>query len=477
MRFVLFALLLLNSAARALEVFDLRCEDLVAPVGVDLTQPKLSWRLDDSVNTRGQGQTGYRILVASSAGQLAAGNGDLWDSGQLASAQSLRVPYGGASLSSRQRAFWKVRVWDKDGNPSAWSEPSEWTMGLLHPTDWSAKWIAHSASGLDGAGWIWFNEGNPPSSAPPGTRQFRRTITLPTDRTLTSAKVRITADDSFTLTINGQPVASGNDWTQPVSAEISTVLQAGASSIAISVTNAGPTPGPAGLIARFDFTFANGEPLTVVTDTAWKARTNVGTWSSALSLGAYGIAPWGSVSTATFPHPWMRRNFEVSGNIKRALVFVNTPGLFELYLNGTKVGDDVIAPAYSDFTKRMCVVAYDATALLEPGSNCIALWTAPGWYQPRCGNPHGSPIVRAQLDIETSAGSQSIGTDASWRTQESGITQVGNWGWAAAREITPPASQRATPADGSHTLTDDTHPEVQTWRFKATTREPRMFTA
>ena len=161
----------------------------------------------------------------------------------------------------------------------------------------------------------------------------------------------------------------------------------------------------------------------------------------------------------------MRRNFEVTGTVNRALVFVNTPGHFELYLNGTKVSDDVLAPAYSNFNKRMFVVAYDVTSMLQPGTNCIALWTAPGWYQPRYGNPYGSPIVRAQLDIETSAGHQTIGTDSSWRTKESCITQVGGWGWAdmggerwndaafipdwnlagcndtswnAAREITPP---------------------------------------
>ena len=176
----------------------------------------------------------------------------------------------------------------------------------------------------------------------------------------------------------------------------------------------------------------------------------------------------------------MRRNFEVKTKPQRAVVFVNTPGFFELYLNGKKVSDDVLNPAYSDFTKRMFVVAYDVTPLLQPGTNCIALWTAPGWYQPRYGNPHGSPIVRAQLDIESSDGRQTIGTDASWRTKASCITQVGNWGWAdmggerwndaefipdwnlaslddsswsAAREVTPPAVAHVWPGiPGNRTL-------------------------
>ena len=177
----------------------------------------------------------------------------------------------------------------------------------------------------------------------------------------------------------------------------------------------------------------------------------------------------------------MRRNFEINSTVNRALVFVNTPGHFELYLNGTKVSDDVLAPAYSDFTKRMFVVAYDVTPMLQQGTNCIALWTAPGWYQTRYGNPYGSPIVRAQLDIQTTAGNQTIGTDSSWRTKESCITQVGNWGWAdmggerwndaefipgwnlaslndaawaAAREIAAPAVVHTWPGlPGSRTLT------------------------
>ena len=160
-----------------------------------------------------------------------------------------------------------------------------------------------------GREWIWFNEGNPASSAPVGTRQFRRNIALPADRTLTSAKVRLTADNSFTLTINGQSAANGNDWTQPVDADITAAMQTGNNSLAISATNAGTGPGPAGLIARFDFTFASGEPLTIVTDAQWEASTNGTQWSNALSLGAYGIAPWGAVSSPSFPHPWMRRNF------------------------------------------------------------------------------------------------------------------------------------------------------------------------
>ena len=416
------------TATNAFQATELRCEDMVGPIGVDRVLPRLSWKIDDNHGPRGQKQTAYRILVASSSAQLAANTGDLWDSGQVVSENTLRIHYAGTALTPRQRCHWKVRIWDKDGNPSDWSAPTEWTMGLLNPADWSAKWIGHSASGLDGAQWIWFNEGNPAQSAPIGTRQFRRTIHIPANRSLIAARVRIAADNAFSIAVNGQNVATGSDWTIPVDADIRAAMQIGDNIISMSVTNAGSSPNPAGVIARLDLTFSNGEPLTVLTDAQWEASSNGVAWSNALVLGAYGIAPWGAAASAVLPHPWMRRTFEMNAAVQRALVFVNTPGHFELYLNGVKVGQDVLAPAYSDFTKRMFVVAYDVTALIQPGTNCLALWTAPGWYQPRYGNPHGTPIVRAQLDIETDAGPVTIGTDSQWRTKESCITQVGQWG-------------------------------------------------
>ena len=81
------------------------------------------------------------MLVASSADALAKDMGDLWDSGKTAGDDSIHVVYAGSPLASRAAAFWKVRTWDRDGHPSAWSDPASWTMGLLSPCDWQARWI------------------------------------------------------------------------------------------------------------------------------------------------------------------------------------------------------------------------------------------------------------------------------------------------------------------------------------------------
>ncbi len=119
---------------------DLRCEFRRDPLGVDAAHPRLSWTLEALPGTRDQVQTAYRILAASSSALLAKGQGDLWDSGKVASPEQSNVSYAGAPLKSGQRCFWKVAVWSGDGAPT-WSRPARWEMGLLSPEDWKARWI------------------------------------------------------------------------------------------------------------------------------------------------------------------------------------------------------------------------------------------------------------------------------------------------------------------------------------------------
>lgn len=89
-------------------------------------------------------QTAYRILVASSAEKLKQNTGDLWDSGKVDSGQSHLIPYAGKELKSEMPCFWKVMIWDNEGEPSAWSAPAMWSMGLLDEKEWQAKWIGCS---------------------------------------------------------------------------------------------------------------------------------------------------------------------------------------------------------------------------------------------------------------------------------------------------------------------------------------------
>ncbi len=130
------------AAAGALTVTDLRCEYLANPLGIDAPQPRLSWIVDSK--QRSQVQSAFQIIVSTNEAQLKSSVGELWDTGRIAADQTLLIAYGGRPLTSGQRAWWKVKVWDAAGNESV-SEPAFWEMGLLTPQDWPAQWIARTS--------------------------------------------------------------------------------------------------------------------------------------------------------------------------------------------------------------------------------------------------------------------------------------------------------------------------------------------
>ena len=122
----------------------LRCENRDNPVGIDVPQPRLSWWMRSS--RRGQRQTAYRVLLASSDARLARDDGDLWDSGKVTSDRSIAVAYGGRPLRSGRYYWWKVMLWDQDEQPTVWSEPARLMTGKLTPEDWQGQWIGADAA-------------------------------------------------------------------------------------------------------------------------------------------------------------------------------------------------------------------------------------------------------------------------------------------------------------------------------------------
>jgi hypothetical protein len=137
---ILLAILaLVFSANAALTPVDLRCVYAVNPLGVDSKNPRLFWKLEG--DSRGQRQTAFQILAASSEKNLSADKADLWDSGKVDSYETIQIPFPGGKLKTSEQVFWKVRVWDESRKVSTWSKPATWTMGLLSSNDWQAKWI------------------------------------------------------------------------------------------------------------------------------------------------------------------------------------------------------------------------------------------------------------------------------------------------------------------------------------------------
>ncbi len=276
-----------------------RCEYRVNPLGIDEAQPRLTWRAESG--ERGQKQTAYQILVASSPIFLAKDRGDLWDSGKVASGESVNIAYAGKTLASRQQCYWKVCIWDNDGK-TRWSKPASWAMGLLTPEDWQTDYISFQ------------------------------------DRT-------------------------------PV----------------------------------------------------WKDAANL-------------FLP----SARQY-----RRDFAAPKTVRRAMIYATALGIYELYLNGVRVGDAFFTPGWTDYHQRAYYNTYDVTPLVKHGDNTLGAWVADGWYSGYVGFGlcvgsgtekigryiYGkTPALMAQLEIEYTDGSHEIiPTDKSWKETGDGPVREGDF--------------------------------------------------
>lgn len=254
----------------------LRCEYRRDPLGVDVRDPRLSWELEAAAKSgRGLRQIAYRIIVSSSPGKLAGGAGDLCDTGRIESDETLGIPYRGKPLASRERCWWKVKVWDQDGRESGWSSPASWTMGLLDPGDWGGQWIGAPEAGF---------------SAPMCRKEW----------TLREKPVRATAYfcglGYGELYLNGRKVGDHvldpgfTDYTKRalyVPHDVSGQLVAGANAIGILLGNGWywmPTPdiwdfqkaswrGFPRAILQLDVEYVDGSRESLVTDGSWKWAT------------------------------------------------------------------------------------------------------------------------------------------------------------------------------------------------------------
>jgi alpha-L-rhamnosidase len=106
------------------------------PVGIDDLQPRLSWRITS--DTRGFVQNAYQIQVAYLPDFLSE---IVWDTEKVESDLNVHIEYRGPVLKSRTRYYFRVRVWNRQGNASEWSEPGHWETAFLSAGEWRASWI------------------------------------------------------------------------------------------------------------------------------------------------------------------------------------------------------------------------------------------------------------------------------------------------------------------------------------------------
>ena len=426
-----------------LNVSDLRCEYLVNPVGLDVVRPRMSWILISA--QRGQKQSAYQILAASSAEALARDQADLWDSGRVGSDQNVHVDYAGKPLASRSRVWWKVRAWDKDGQPTVWSAPGSWEMGLLNPSDWLARWIANAASmtnspppaplngyhsqmanHADTPKWVAVDLGAPrtfdgarlfparPYDWQPDTPGFLFPLLFRLEAASQPdfSDARVLVDRTVTEERNPGTNAPLYQFA-PVTGRF----------VRIVVTSLPKRDG-----SNFAFALAEMQVLRGEQNLAQNANVlaldsiESGLWAKAnLTDGVLATVPPDN-GVGALPATMLRKEFRLSQPLRRATAYVTARGLYEFRLNGQRVGDRLLAPEWTSYRKRIQYQAYDVTSLVRPGENAIGCLLGEGWYAGRLmavGRfAYGRfPQLLLQLELEFADGTrQTVATDDSWRS-------------------------------------------------------------
>ena len=264
----------------ALTATHLRCEYRTNPLGIDSLAPRLSWELRSSRN--GEVQRAYQIIATPNKD----GNNVLWDSGKVASADAIQVAYAGKKLTSGQRVFWRVRVWNRDDQPGPWSKEASFEIGLLTPADWSgAQWIRDPKPA----------PANPYADDP--LPLFGKSFTLP--RAVKSARLSVTGLGYFEASVNGVNPSDAMlepGWTNYEkrvyyrTLDVTKLLKRGENALEIFVGNGWWNPMPLVMfggaaflpktlstgrprcIARLEVELSDGAKQVIVTDTSWSVR-------------------------------------------------------------------------------------------------------------------------------------------------------------------------------------------------------------
>ncbi|MFF6981376.1 family 78 glycoside hydrolase catalytic domain [Streptomyces sp. NPDC008343] len=413
-------------------------------LGCDVAKPRFSWELS-AEGRRGAEQSAYQIRTAYSASDLVRSGRLVWDSGRVKSDRSVDVIYDGPALKPRTRYHWQVRVWDEKGRPSSWS-PVRWWETALPEDGFKGLWIGPAGAvrlpPFDGASWIW-SAGATVNSAPPGARWFRGSFTLPEGAQVAKAGVVVTADDDFTLYLDGEQIAhqpqQPDAWKDGKFADITERLKAGSRvQLAAVATNRGNNP--AGLLVRLLVEDETGaRTAEFVTDDDWKVSEQEqqdwtepafddSSWAQAAVVAPYGEGPWtrgaGLPLAEETPAPLLRREFTVTKNVDRARLYISGLAYYEAQINGERVGKQVLDPGFTAYDETVLYSVHDVTDDIRRGRNAIGVSLGRGFYgllTPNAwdwGNAYwsGEPRLLAQLEIRHTDGSTTtLSTDEDWR--------------------------------------------------------------
>ena len=267
----LFLLIAYQIQAQTGKLTNLTCEHLTNPLGIETKEPRFSWQLETDV--RNIKQAAYQIRVATMPDFSA--KSFVWDSKKVVSDASVLQTYKGATLISRQKYYWQVKIWDAKGVEWGWSPTATFEMGLLSKADWQAQWIELS---------------NDTTRYAPAVT-MRKAFNL--NKKITSARAYITAHGFYELYLNGKKVSTDvftPGWTsyekrlQYQVYDVTSLLNEGKNAVGALlgdgwyagtlgwVSQWGIYGKRKGLLCQIHVQYSDGSTEIIKTDGSWKAN-------------------------------------------------------------------------------------------------------------------------------------------------------------------------------------------------------------
>ena len=434
-------------------IVDFKTENLVAPQGIDVLNPRFSWKLFSQ--TIGEAQSAYQLTVTKVDG------GDLmWDSGKVESDRQLYVRYEGKALEPATEYFVELVVWNKDGSQKS-QIYAPFSTGLFpteaEPSPWKGKWIGLNSkkvmpepADISGSNWISFTEER---AMPIGASVYRKTFEIKNVADVESSVANISLDNRGEVYINGVNVGGSDEYRRVASRELTPYLRSGKNVVAVHVLNIGGSPNPGGAVGNFYVAFKDGSKTDYPTDSSWKAIEGEddqylsvdyddSSWNDAICIAKCGDAPWNELEIAPFEKPSPARylsnvyRIKKDSEVKRAVVYVSGLGYYECYLNGVKLGDQVCGPMYTDYDKSVPYNTYDATDVFaetkKMGADDIEIGVVLGngrYYALRMDKcvHYGDPCLLFQMEVEYADGSKElVVSDESWKGTDAGPISENN---------------------------------------------------
>ncbi|MEU1000339.1 family 78 glycoside hydrolase catalytic domain [Streptomyces tibetensis] len=414
------------------------------PLGIGGEAPTFGWQAASA--RRGTSQTAYEVQVGRTPGAF-----DVWRSGKVKSDRQVDVPYRGPELKPATRYHWRVRAWDDEGTVSRWSE-SYFETGLLTPDDWEgAQWITrpkapseldrwtdyaatvefkldNAAFGMflrasdasNGYMWQFSVTGSTPMlrlhEQVRGNYSLAREVDLApfgfSKEELLDGRHTVRYDvagDTIRTTLDGTLVSTFTDSTF-------------AKGYIGFRTHA--CCGERGTVYDAVVTAADGSTLL---DTDFASGRNPFTGGETVGAALVVSGTTDAVYQPTpRPQPLLRKQFPTTQGkkIASARVYASALGVYQLEINGRPVGDQVLAPGWTNYHRRIQSQTYDVTKLLRGGPNAIGAALADGWWAGKVGlgwsRQYGdTPALVAKLRVTYTDGTEQwLTTDGSWKTAD-----------------------------------------------------------